>query len=106
MPQDLADEERVTAGLCGYLTGQRDTGRLEVLPDSGSDQLSDLALRQTLECKPFHPLLAMQLGERRRERVIPGKLRVTVRTDYEEAGARELGGKVPQQRERGLVGPM
>ena len=99
----LADEERVAAGHVGDRRCQLGHG---LVAGYAAHQLGDVVAGQAAEAQPHDVVGAAQVREHLRQRVGHVGLGVAEGRDQQQPGAPARAGQVPQQAQRGGVGPV
>jgi hypothetical protein len=104
--QELSGEERVAGRLAGYLGGELASVGVELLSGGGLHQRKHVLGLQAGEPHPLSALVAVQVGEQRRQRVVVPEIGVAVGADHHRPHRGGRRHDLAKQRQRRLIGPM
>ena len=105
MSDQLPDEQRVARGAGADRVGECVVAVVECAPGGALDQLRRRPHRRSRRRQAAHAVEAPEIGEQRRERVVPSIAGVAIRAEHGDAvDARRR--HVPQQLSDGVVDPV
>ena len=104
--QQLAGEERVAGRLARDLRGERTPVLIELVPGRSFHQREHILGVKAGELDSLHALLAVKVGQQRRQRMIAREIGVTVGPHHHHRHRGARRDDVAQQRQRRRIGPV